>query len=181
MSNIFDSWFERHTVLHLVTKQNKRGFLSSGIQNDGWDVEQKQLEKTVTPQDVLNEIHSTMKTELEFLKGVSTCLYCKKKYHRYTNLGRMNCKWHPDPGPSPYVNECCSQPKGKNETVGCTPCDHTVLVNRLDVARWNASNQFIDVPLTIAKEYCIPPQNYKVVEDTNPYLSKAVVKRCEGV
>lgn len=181
MANIFDSWFEKHTVQHLITKQHKRGFLSSGIQNDGWSVEQKSIEKIATPQEVLEELHNTLKQQLEFLQGLSTCLYCKKRYRRLTNLGRMNCKWHPDPGPNPYIFDCCKQEKGRNESIGCTRCDHTVLAERLDTARWNEKNRVINVPLQLAREFNIPTQNYTISDETDPYLIKAVVKRCEGV
>lgn len=181
MANIFDPWFEKHVAIQIVTKQNKRGFLSSGIQNDGWGTEEKPLDKIPTAQEVKAEIHATLAQQLASLKEKSRCLYCGHTYTRAANIGRMNCKWHPNPGPSPYTFDCCNQAKGPNASIGCTPCDHTVIVPTLGCSRWNETTQFMNVPLQLAKEFNIPPQNYRIADETSPYLIKAVVKRCEGI
>jgi len=176
---IFDAWFNRHSTTTQTAKSFKRGFLSSGITGNGWDEEEPvAIVNTIDEHEIAKEMFKVLADDLEYLKGKSVCMFCERDYIRDSNIGRMNCSWHPYPGSFPYKNECCGRPKQSHQNNGCKPCDHSVVFVG---SRWDATTQFMDVPLQIALHLSIPRQNYTISNPEDPYLVKAVVKRCEGI
>lgn len=175
--SLFDEYFSIHSDASsaAATAAKPRGFLREttiGASN------QVNTMRSYGPLHIKNEeyleIIKETKAELDFLNEQSVCSICNTTYLRKHNIGRMCCRWHPNPGYGEDTFDCCGKSR---TTIGCKPCDHSP-IHPGRLPRWSPGSDTEAVPLAVAIYLRIPHNQFTVEAGSTYKRTKALIKRC---